>query len=42
MIRINERDPKITVIEHANGFTMVYTRELEPGTKPYVPPSQCE
>ena len=39
---MNERDPKRTVIEHANGFTMVNTWELEPGTNPYVIPSQCE
>ena len=39
---MNECDPKITVIEHANGFTMVNTRALEPGRDPYVLPSQCE
>ena len=39
---MNERDPERTIIEHANGFTMVNTRELEPGTEPYVLPSQCE
>jgi hypothetical protein len=39
---IHERDPERTVIEHYNGFTMVNTREFEPGTKPYVLPSQCE
>ena len=39
---MNERDPERTVIEHANGFTMVNTRELEPSTEPYVLPSQCE
>ena len=39
---MNEHDCERTVIEHANGFTMVNTRELEPGTEPYVLPSQCE
>ena len=33
---MHERDPKRTVIEHANGFTMVNTRAFEPGTEPYV------
>ena len=42
MIRINERDPEIIIIEHANRFTMVNTRALEPGIEPYVLPSQCE
>ena len=42
MIRINERDPERIVIDHGNGFTMVYTRELEPGIEPYLLPSQCE
>ena len=37
-IRMNDRDPKRTVIEYANGFTMVSTRELELGTNPYVLP----
>ena len=41
-IRMNEHDPEIIVIEHANGFPMVNTRALEPGTEPYVLPSQCE
>jgi len=41
-LRMNECDPERTVIEHANGFTMVNTRELEPSTEPYVLPSQCE
>ena len=35
-------DLERTVIEHANGFTVLNTRALEPGTKPYVIPSQCE
>ena len=39
---MNEHDPKRTVIEHVNGFTMVNTRALESGTEPYVLPSQCE
>ena len=41
-LRMNEHDPERTVTEHDNGFTMVNTRELEPGTEPYVLPSQCE
>jgi hypothetical protein len=41
-IWIHEHDPERTVIEHDNGFTMVNTRAFEPGTKPYVLPSQCE
>ena len=39
---MNERDTKRTVIDHSNGFTMVNTRALELGTKPYVLPSQFE
>ena len=39
---MNEHDPERIVIEHANGFTMVNTRALEPSTQPYVIPSQCE
>jgi hypothetical protein len=39
---MHERDPKRTIIEHDNGFTMVNTREFELGTEPYVLPSQCE
>ena len=39
---MNEHDPKRTVIEHANGFTMVNTRALESGIEPYVLSSQCE
>ena len=39
---MNECDPERTVIEHANRFTMVNTRALEPKTEPYVLPSQCE
>ena len=41
-IRMNEHDPKINVIDHANGFTMVNTGLFEPGTEPYVLRSQCE
>ena len=41
-LQMNERYPERTVIEHANGFTMVNTRALEPGTEPYVLSSQCE
>ena len=36
------RDPDRTIIEHDNIFTMVNTRLFEPGTNPYVLPSQCE
>jgi hypothetical protein len=39
---MNEHDLERTVIEHANGFTMVNTRTFEPGKKIYVLPSQCE
>ena len=39
---LNQRDPDITIIKHANEFTMVNTRLFEPRTKPYVLPSQCE
>ena len=39
---MNECDPKRTVIEHANGFTMVNTRAFQPSIGPYVLPSQCE
>ena len=39
---MNQRDPDRTIIEHDNGFTMVNTRLFEPGTEPYVLPSQCE
>lgn len=42
-LRLNQCDPDRTIIEHANGFTMVNTRLLESRTsKPYVLPSQCE
>ena len=39
---MHERDPRIIVIEHNNGFTMVNKREFELGTEPYVLWSQCE
>ena len=39
---MHERDPERIFIEHVNGFTMVNTRAFEPGTEPYVLPSQCE
>ena len=39
---MNQRDPNRNIIEHDNGFTMVNTRLFEPGTEPYVLPSQCE
>jgi hypothetical protein len=42
MLRMHGRDPKRTVIDHDNGFTMVNTREFELGTEPYVLPCQCE
>ena len=42
MLRLNQRDLDRTIIEHDNGFTMVNTRLFEPGTEPYVLPSQCE
>ena len=41
-LRLNQRDPDKTIIEHDNGFTMVNTRLFGPGTEPYVLPSQCE
>ena len=41
-LRMNERDPERTNIDHSNGFTLVNTRELEPGIYPYVLPIQCE
>ena len=39
---MNQHDTYITIIEHDNEFTMVNTRLIEPGTKPYVLPIQCE
>jgi hypothetical protein len=39
---MHEHDIERTVIEHDNGFSMVNTREVELGTKPYVLPSHCE
>ena len=39
---MNEHDPEKTNIDHSNGFTMVNTRELEPGIDPYVLLIQCE
>jgi hypothetical protein len=42
MLQMNEHDPDRTIIEHANGFSMVNTRTFELGTKKYVLPSQCE
>jgi len=32
MIQMNEHDPSRDVIEHANGFTMVNTRNIELGS----------
>ena len=43
MLRLNQHDLERTVIEHANGFTMVNTRSLESRmSEPYVLPNQCE
>ena len=42
MLQMNECYLEITIIDHSNGFTMANTRALEPGTNPYVLPSQCE
>jgi hypothetical protein len=42
MLRMNECDPDRTINQHANGFTMVNIRNVEPGSEPYVLPSQCE
>jgi hypothetical protein len=39
---MNEHDPKRTIIEHSNVFTIVNTRMFEPSTKTYALPSQCE
>ncbi len=39
---MNEHDLDRTVIEHANGLTMVNTRNIEPKSEPYVIPIQCE
>ena len=39
---MNQCDPDRTITEHDNGFSMVNKRSLEPRTKPYVLPSQCE
>ena len=41
-LRLNQRDPEKTIIEHDNGFNMVNTRLFGPRMKPYVLPSQCE
>jgi hypothetical protein len=39
---MNENDPETTIIEHANGFTMVITRTFEPGIETYVLSNKCE
>ena len=39
---MNEHDLERTIIEHANGFTIVSTRIVEPSTEPSVLSSQCE
>lgn len=41
-LRIHECGRDKTVIEHANGFTIVDTRNVELGSNPYVLPSLCE
>jgi len=41
-LRIHEPDPNRTIVEHANTFTMVDTRNIKPGSKPYVLASECE
>ena len=41
-LRLNQRDPDKTIIEHDNGFTMVNTKLFAPRTQPYFLPSQCE
>jgi hypothetical protein len=41
-LQMHERDLERTIIEYDNGSTMVSKREFEPGTEPYVLPSQCE
>ena len=41
-LQLNQCDTNRTIIKHDNGFTMVNTRLFEPGTEPYVLPSQCE
>ena len=41
-LRLNQRDPDKTIIEHDNGFTRVNTRLFELGIEPYVLPIQCE
>ena len=42
MLRLNQRDPDRTIIEHGNGFTMENRWLFELGTDLYVLPSQCE
>jgi hypothetical protein len=39
---MNKHDPDRTVNQHANGFIMVNTRNVEIGLEPHVFPSQCE
>ena len=39
---MNEFDPERTVIERSNGFTVVNTRQIEPGKDPYFLLGQCE
>ena len=39
---MNECGLERTIFQHANVFTMVNTKELEPSIETYVLPSQCE
>jgi hypothetical protein len=41
-LRMHERDEERTVIQHANGFSMIKTMVFERGHDHYVFPSQCE
>ena len=42
MLRMHERDEETTVIQHANGFSMIKTTMFERGHDHYVFPRQCE
>jgi hypothetical protein len=39
-LQMNEHNLDKIVIQHTNKFTLVNTRNVEPGSKPYVVPSQ--
>ena len=39
---MTKHDLDRTDIKHANKFTMVNTRNFEPGSQPYVLPRQCD